>query len=682
MRQLATSVLAALAFARPSAAQVAPPTVRSIQVGRDTIRFYARSEEYESDETPIFGFVRATHEWVRIGGPVRTTPRHRPWELRDAVRVAPGFRLVGRPTPGRKPPGFTRLALLGDDGKRYPVEADATPSEAWAVASRDPSFTSGFAVARPRVAAYVTRWARSGDALWFSTYGGGEELSALLRFDLAARRFDVALDTLFESLLARAMAATSGAVWLAGTRYGSQEPEGGLYSWDAARRVATRFTAATSPLPGDTVLALAAAGDTLWVATTEGLALLDARVGQWDVRWFRATAGIDTVAVSGMGYTNEEGNREFAEDTVGVVGVSFELVPQRPAGEAGRRLAYALDGELPSRSDRTFTPDSFFALLSRVPAAHFDSAATARRPIARALAHPEIVRRLVALDSANEDAYGLNSDDIAAIGLLGDRAYLPTLQAFPAENYGDEEFEAELALALARLGDTSRVPALRHRVGHGRLGFNDLRYAEALRETGDTTVLPALLAYADSTRYNSAFAAVRLFASRDQWRAIVGRFVNDPRTRDDFLDWTALSDRADTVTDPVVHRALARGVRLALATPTPRDTSGRADHTAHYRAAAIAVDLRDPALIPALIPLLASDATDWEIATRALIELTGVDTMPAPPRPTADQRKAARAFWEKWWNDSGGRHELVAPAAGQEALRRWRLRWELAGAAR
>ena len=682
MRRLAAFVFALLALARASAAQVEPPTVRSIQVGRDTIRFFARTEDYEGDEIPVFGFVRATREWVRIGGRARTTPRHRPWERRDAIRVAPGFRLVGTPTQGTKPPGFSRFALLSDDGQRYPVEADATPSDVWAVASRDLWFSSAFAVARPRVAAYVTRWARTGDALWFSTYGGGEELCALLRFDLATRRFDVAVDTLFESLLARAMAATSGAVWLAGTRYGSQEPEGGLYRWDGARHVATRLTAATSPLPGDTVLALAAAGDTLWVATTEGLALLDARTGRWDVRWFRATAGIDTVAVSGMGYTNEEGNREFAEDTVGVVGVSFELAAERPTGEAGRRLAYALDDELRSRSDRTFTPDSFFALLKRVPVAHFDSAATGRRPIARALAHPEIVRRLVALDSANEDAYGLNSDDIAAIGLLGDRAYLPTLQAISAQDYGDEDFVAQLALALARLGDSSRVPALRERVGRGRLGFNDLRYAEALHETGDVSVLPALLAYADSTHYNSAFAAVRLFASRDQWRAIVARFVNDPRMRDDFLDWTALYDRADTLADPVVRRALARGARQALATPAPRDSSGRANHEAHYRAAAVAVALRDSSLVPALFPLLGSDATDWEIATRALIELTGVDTMPAPPRPTADQRKAARAFWERWWSESGGRRDLVTPADGLEALHRWRLRWELGAAAR
>ena len=682
MRLLAAFVLALLATARTSPAQIAPPTVRSIQVGRDTVRFFARGEEYPGSETPAFGFVRATGQWVHIGGRDRMTPRHLPWELRHAIRVAPGLRLVGSLTPGQKPPGFSRYALASEDGRRYPVEADASLSEAWAVASHEGSSMYDFSVARPRVSANITRWALGGDALWFSTYGGADELGALLRFDLPSRRFDVVLDTLFDKLNARAMAATSHAVWLAGTRYEAWEPEGGLYNHDAARRVTTLITAATSPLPSDTVLALAAAGDTLWISTTEGLALLDARTGRWDVRWFHAIATIDTIAVSGMGYTNEEGNREFAEDSVAVVGVSFELAAERPLGEAGRRLAYALDDELRPRSDHTFTPDSFFTLLKRVPAAHFDSAAAGRHRVSRALAHPEIVRRLVAIDSAQEDMYGLSSEDIAAIGLLGDRAYLPRLQAFLVQNYGDEDFNAQLALALARLGDTSRVPALRERVARGSFGFNDLRYAEALQETGETAVVPALIAYAESTRYSSAFAAVRLFASRDRWPSIVAHFVDDPRTRDDFLEWTVLYDRADTLTDPAIRGALSRGLRAALATPTPSTASGRADPVAHYRAAALAIDLRDAAVLPAFLPLLASDATDWEIATRALIELTGVDTMPAPPRPTSAEREAARAFWERWLREHGGRHRLVAPAEGHEALRRWRLRWELGRAAR
>lgn len=681
MRPLAASIIALVLVARTSAGQFVPPTVRSIQVGRDTVRFFARNEDYGGSETAVFGFVRATGEWVSLGWAERTTPQHLPWESRDAIRVAPGFRLVGTPTAGRKPPGFMRFALVSDDGRRYQIEGDPSVADAWAAASRDPSFTYNFGVARPRASVDIERWARSGDALWFSSYGA-DELCALFRFDLATRRFDVFVDTLFQSILARAMAATSGAVWLAGTRYGSRAPEGGLYEWDAARHVASRFTAANSPLPSDMVLALAAAGDTLWMSTTEGLALLDTRTGKWNVRWFRATARIDTVAVSGMGYTNEDGNREFAEDTVGVVDVSFELAAERSPSEAGHRLAYALVDELRPRSDRTFTPDSFFVLLDRVPATHFDSAAAGPHPLAHALAHPEIVRRLVARDSANEDAYGIDSYGIAAIGLLGDRAYLPTLQAFPEQNYGDQDFEAALALALARLGDTSRVGALRARVGRGNLGFNDLRYAEALHETGDVAVLPALLAHVDSTHYNSAFAAVRLFASRDQWRAIVGRFVSDPRMRDDFLDWTAFYDRADTITDPVVRAALARGARLALATPAPRDSTGRTEHMAHYRAAMVAIALRDPALVPAFFPLLASDATDWEIATRALIMLTGVDTLPVPPRPTTAERETARVFWTKWWNEHGGRSRIPTLTEGEDALRRWRLRWELGAAAR
>lgn len=299
MRRFSALAFALVAVTHGSPAQVAPPTVRSIQVGRDTVRFFARAEEYESAEIPVFGFVRATGEWVAIGGRERTSPRRMPWELRDSIRVAPGFRLVGALRPGQKPPGFSRFVVVSDDGRRYPVAADVTPAEAWAVASRDPSFSYRFNLARPRVAVSVMRWARSGDALWFSTYGSGEELCALLRFDLVARRFDAAVDTLFESLLARAMAATSDAVWLAGTRYGSEEPEGGLYSWNAARHAAERFTAANSPLPGDAVLALAAANDTLWVSTTEGLALLDTRTGRWQARWFHATARIDTVTVSG-----------------------------------------------------------------------------------------------------------------------------------------------------------------------------------------------------------------------------------------------------------------------------------------------------------------------------------------------------------------------------------------------
>lgn len=682
MDRLALSLLIVLAIPRASAAQVEPPTVRSIQVGRDTIRFFARGEQYEGSEAAVFGFVRATGQWVRLEWAERRTPRHLPWERRDAIRVAPGLRLVGSPTPGRQPPGFLHFALVSDDGRHYPVEAEVSTSDAWAVASHNPWLMYDFDVTRPRLAAYVRRWARGGDALWFATYGGGDELCGLLRFDLASHRFDAVIDTLFDNLDARAMAATSAAVWLAGTRYGSEEPERGLYSWDAARRVATRFTDATSPLPGDEVLALAAAGDTLWVSTTEGLALLDTRTGRWDVRWFRATAAIDTVEVPGAGYTNEEGNREFAHDSVGVVDVSFELVPERPAGEAGRRLAYALVDELRPRSDRTFTPDSFFTLLSRVPAAHFDSAAAGAHRLARALAHPEIVRRLVGLDSASEDGFGLSLNAVRAIGLLGDRSYLPTLQAFPESDYGDEEFVAELALALARLGDTSRVPTLRERVGRGSLGFNDLRYAEALHETGDTAVLPALIAYADSTRYASAFDAIRLLASRERWRILIARFIDDPRMRDDVIDWTARYDRADTLTDPAVRRAIARGARLVLATPAPRDSSGREDHTMHYRAAAVAVALRDSSLLAALIPLLASDTTDWEIATRALIGLTGVDTVPAPPRPSAAERAAARAFWERWWRENHGRPSLVSAAEGESALGRWRLRWETASPSR
>jgi hypothetical protein len=60
MRRLAATIVIVLAAVRPSAAQVVPPTVRSIQVGRDTIRFFARADAYGGGETPVFGIVRAT----------------------------------------------------------------------------------------------------------------------------------------------------------------------------------------------------------------------------------------------------------------------------------------------------------------------------------------------------------------------------------------------------------------------------------------------------------------------------------------------------------------------------------------------------------------------------------------------------------------------------------------------
>ena len=85
------------------------------------------------------------------------------------------------------------------------------------------------------------------------------------------------------------MAATRRAIWLR-----IEAPSGlgtgrGLARFDRATRRFTRVTAGSSWLPDSDVVAIAASGDSLFVAMREALAVHDGASGRAEVRWFHAT---------------------------------------------------------------------------------------------------------------------------------------------------------------------------------------------------------------------------------------------------------------------------------------------------------------------------------------------------------------------------------------------------------
>jgi hypothetical protein len=88
------------------------------------------------------------------------------------------------------------------------------------------------------------------------------------------------------------------------------------------------------------------------------------------------------------------------------------------------------------------------------------------------------------------------------------------------------------------------------------------------------------------------------------------------------------------------------------------------------------LERRDTLGIPHLIRLLTEDRmSPIRDKLSALVQATGVDSVPVPPNAGLEKMPKAQAFWASWWEHSSPRFRFATEKEGEAALLRWRGRW-------
>jgi hypothetical protein len=555
-----------------------------------------------------------------------------------------------------------------------------SPAERWRAVAGHRLALRALAKEPPPLSTSITTWATSADAIWFGLQGHYTAPGGLLRFDRRTHQVEAVLDPVISTAAVVEMAASRAAVWVAAdTNYGGMRRRGaGLLRYDRAARSWRRLTAQNSPLPDDDVLTIAATGDTVWVATRTGMAVLDDASGRWSVRHVRVAAAIDSVteSIPATGHTDEDGVRRWESDTRPEIVARWALA-ERPAPDDSRERAIVALGRVlrpvPESSpfavgwlETVVDPDSFIATLRSVPVAHFDSAwRDDELDVERALAHPRLVGFAAATIHVEEHG-GVSWDNevVGALGWAGDRAYLPRLRELASTA---SEPGPSVAFALARLGDTTGTALLRTGLARGLSGYGEGEIRDRLIQLGDTTIVPWLVA-------REHYDAARRVATRAQWHAVLRDALTRPSAATALL-YTARWRGVDAVApDPESRALLARLARVAFGAPPPPGSASYVEREGTLTAAQVLAALRDTAAVPELIAALA-DARRYAGAMVALIEMTGADDCPAPPVPTPEEREAARRFWAARWEARRAAFAPPSEEAGLAALRRWRERW-------
>ena len=678
-------LLAAL-VARPALAQrstrVAPPEVAAISVTPLLARFYWADcgEDCFDRSWRAWTFSRTTDTWGSLGPrpTAPTIPSKQPaYEPAKSVRLDGAFRLAYSRSDARGPV-FSVVSTA--DKRRFSLRPAVSAAERWRAVADHRLAVRSLTKEPPHLSTAIRTWATSADAIWFGLQGHYTAPGGLLRFDRKTHRVEAIVDPMISTATVVEMAASRAAVWVAvDTNYGGMSRRGtGILRYDRAARSWRRLTAQNSPLPDDDVLTIAATGDTVWVATRTGVAVLDDASGRWSVRHARVAAAIDSVteSIPATGHTDEDGVRRWESDARPVIVARWELT-ERPAPDDSRERAIVALGRVlrpvPESSpfavgwlETVVDPDSFVATLRSVPVAHFDSAwGGDELVVERALAHPRLVRFAAATIHVEEHGgTSWDSEVVGALGWAGDPAYLPTLRELAT---AASEPGPSVAFALARLGDTIGTAMLRTWLARGLSGYGAGEIRNRLIQLGDTTIVPWLAA-------REEYGAARQVATRAQWHALVRDALARPSAATALL-YTARWSGVDAVASDAESRALlARLARAAFAAPPPPDSASYVEREGALTAAQVLAALRDTAAVPELIAGLA-DARRYAGAMVALIEMTGADDCPAPPAPTAEERDVARRFWAAWWDARRATFVPASQDAGLAALRRWRERW-------
>src|SRR5215212_1401464 len=307
--------LVAALVARPVLAQrstkITRPEVAAISVTPSAARFYwsdCAEDCYGDAAWRAWTFSRATGDWGALG-PRRTAPaipRRQPvYEPGKIVRLDGAFGLVFVKSEARGP-DFSVVSTA--DKRRYPLRPEVSAAERWRAVAEHRLALRDLGKEPPPLSTSITTWTTSGDAVWFGLQGHYTAPGGLLRFDRRTHQVEAIVDPIVSTATVVEMAASRAAVWVAAdTNYGGMSRRGiGLVRYDRAARSWRRLSAQNSPLPDDDVLTLAATGDTVWVATRTGVAVLDDASGRWSVRHVRVSAAIDSVteSIAGSGYTD------------------------------------------------------------------------------------------------------------------------------------------------------------------------------------------------------------------------------------------------------------------------------------------------------------------------------------------------------------------------------------------
>ena len=658
-----------------SEAQVTPAPVTDIRVGRDTVSFYARVGEYGGTERRVARFARQSGAWLAGDGFERQVPNHVPQSTRDRMRLAPRLQLAGRQhMTGQE--WFRNYSIVDTrTGRTYPLRPSLSVVERWrATLARDSVGHGEYALwwdDPPTPCERVDRWTVDPHAVWFVCSGGGDALGVLMRFDRSTHQTATMSGAELASTEVVDFVETRRALWTAGQKdLAASLGDAGLFRFDLGTRTWSRVTADSAGGPPGLLTALAASGDSLWVGTDDGVALYDESRSRWEGRRFHAELVTDT---------SENGDNIVLDHRFSMA------ARQSIADEARNRLAIEIAERL--MSGRSYDPAdssarSLDSAIRAVPPAHFDSALAApHNVLAHALAHPALIAVATAgwlgPDSSDVD---LDADVLRAIGLIGDRRFLPFLRhAWQPQGLESGELFA-LASTLARFRDTAAVRWL-HDMATKSVNWYEIEPAvDVLVEVGDTAVGPAIAARMNEPGSDQqdgpalllwAFARV---ATPAQWRAAIPSLVASGRLRLALFDRFYRRRVVDSMvrSEPVSRAAALAIARHELATRADTSTTGdrRIDH---WAAADIAVLLGDRGAVPYLIPLLTQSPPDYRAASTALIRLTGVDSAPPWLAPTPTQRTAVQRFWSDWWAAQGP-VPVSSATDDKAALRRWRLR--------
>jgi hypothetical protein len=654
-------LIAMLATVGPTAAvaQVAPPTVTDIRIGRDTVSLYALEHDYASTETRVGRIVRATGAWVAGDDRRRPVPAYMPTGRHGAVRLGSDLRLVGRErVKGQS--WFRSYSIVDATGRVHPLEAALPLRDRWHLFLASDSTRILWRDEPPAACADPTRWTVDRQAIWFAC-GNGADLGILLRVDRATGRTTAVTGEGVASTAIVGLAETRKAVWVLGQRnLSGGMTDSGLFRFDLSARTWSRIRRDAGAWPAGHPTALAAVGDSLWVAMEDGIAIYDERRNTWTGRWYHAGMVIDTTEDDRAAVTIRASAR-------------FTLAPSPPAAEEARarlRIAIAerlIDGPLREDDSGARSVDSIAAVIRDLPAAHLDRAlAQPDHVFERALAYPSLLAIATARWlNADSSLDTWDSDVIESIGFLGDPAYLPIVRRVWDHGGVDYLLTPVLAFTLTRFGDSTGLHWLQRRVVTARAAEEFDLIAAALASVGDTTGGPALAALFDSIDADDRDGPAILLrevartATRSQWLATFGHLSASDVLRRALLDRFYASALDSLVRSDSGTRASALAVvHRELGTPGGDGLWAAAD---------LAVACGDTGAIPYLLPLLARTPRDYRIAHTTLIQLTGVEAAPT-------RQSEARRFWEQWWATHRAGFTPVPAAVGQLALVRWRVR--------
>ena len=622
------------------------PALTLIEAARDTVWFTAPATDWSPAAS--YAYVRATGTWVRYTGVARArVPQHLPARPGDSVDVAPGWTLLRLPDREEGVAGGYVL-VSSRDGRRIPVAADMRSP---AVRATIRGALSDFwmrsnADSLPAPSLSITRWARDEGGIWFGFDGGQYEimegdLAVLLRFDLATGKLEVVATPELADAHVSGLAIAGDRVWV-GTQYARQLEgivgEHGVLVRGLRGGPWRAITSHDGSLPGDLIHAVVADRGALWVTSDGGISRLDLATGTWSSAYF-------TLAMRGDSVVHELTTTRPPHPRTGVTILTLAELLGAP-----RRVFWDAASALPAeRFDIFVSLDDEEWDVSAAPAA---------------LAHPALVpflREAVRRGGAGRDAA------IEALGLLGTTDALSLVSAAFDSGHGSARVTA--ALAMARLGDSTGVRYLRNRLADTVPTGEDDRTIEpvihAVVELRDREGLRLLGPWLNTpSGAPAAFAALADRSDLAGWRMLARRARENASLRSSLLTRVARCDSgcSDPVNDPEIRALVGELARRALADPRQSDL---------FPAGAIAVRYGDPAFMPYLIGGLTMSMDHYAASVRALIRLTGIDTVPATVEPTPEERIRAQRFFAAWWAANQRGFRPVPRPVGEAALLRW-----------